>query len=263
MNKQLRHLSSGGLPAGRGWPLLLAVALAALWAAPAQAEDYGLKICGVQVTDANRADLSVIPGVQGGTVAYDPAARTLRLRNASIGTAHDISCIENIGVSSLTIEVEGRCAVTSGDWPCILMDSSTVIAGKSGAESPSLACIAGNTGIGVRAGALCTIRGLDLTATGQAYGIAGDGGGFLAIENATVRAAGAKRGSIDGFNSVALEGCHVLTPEGAAFDGGTLKKDGGVVTGEAVILPTSVGIGTAESDAPRRAASMSWTGRKW
>ncbi len=249
MKKLLRHLSSCGLAARGGWPLLLAVALAALWAAPAQAVNYGLKICGVRVTDENKDDLTVIPGVTEGTATYDPATRTLRLKDAFIEAPGYIGCIENTGVDWLTIEVEGQCAMTSDEGYGISMGVSTTIAGKSGAGVRSL--VVSTAGTGVQVGKAnyftFTIRDVDLTVTGQKYGIAGNAGenmslaGFvivrdekLIIENASVRAKGGQ-GSIYNFSSLTLEGCMVLTPEGAAFDGGALKKDGEVVTGEAVI----------------------------
>ena len=249
MKKLLRHLSSCGLAAGRSWPLLLAVALSALWAAPAQAVNYGLKICGVRVTDENKDDLTVIPGVTEGTATYDPATRTLRLKDACIEAPGYIGCIENTGVDGLTIEVEGQCAMTSDEGYGISMGVSTTIAGKSGAGVRSL--VVSTAGTGVQVGKAnyftFTIRDVDLTVTGQKYGIAGNAGenmslaGFvivrdekLIIENASVRAKGGQ-GSIYNFSSLTLEGCMVLTPAGAAFDGGMLKKDGKVVTGEAVI----------------------------
>ena len=224
------------------------------------AERYGLYVCGEQVTELNKDDLSAIPGVTG-TATYDPATKTLRLKDAAIEAEGYIVCIHNADVEGLTVEVEGRCAMASGKWLGIVMDASIVITGKSGAETPSLA-VSGNTGIGVRSGVSCAIRDLDLTATGQAYGIAGDGGGILAIENASVRATGGQ-GSICDFASVTLDDCKIVTPAGAAFDGGTLKKDGEVVTGEAVILPNdhpSVGIGTTAVDAPRREGTYTLSG---
>ncbi len=241
---------SCGQSAGRSWPLLLAVALAALWAAPAQAEDYGLYVCGVQVTDANKDNLSAIPDVKEGTVTYDPATKTLRLKDARL-KSYD-HCIWNESVAGLTIEVEGTCGMESR-VSCISMHASTTMTGKSGNGAPSLAVSSSACAVYAGSGVTCTISGLDLTATGQ-WGIAGDDGTSeaLTIENATVRATGTE-GSICDFASVTLKDCQVATPAGAAFDGGTLKKDGEVVTGEALILPdAAMGIGTTAGDAPRR-----------
>ncbi len=232
MKKLLRHLSSCGQSAGRGWPLLLALALSALWAAPAQAEYYALRICGVQVTDENKDKLSSsILGVKSGTVTYNPATKTLRLKNARLETGDQ--CIENAGVDGLTVEVEGTCRMTSDYRNGILLDASTTITGVEGTAAPSLVISASNAGVWARDGTSCTISGLDLTAKG-AYGIAGNNGQTLFIKDATVRATGTW-GSICDFSLVTLAGCYVLTPGGAAFHNGTLSKDGGTVTAEAVV----------------------------
>ena len=268
---------SCGQSAGRSWPLLLAVALAALWAAPAQAEDYGLYVCGVQVTDANKDNLSAIPDVKEGTVTYDPATKTLRLKDARIEAAGNNDCIDNGNVDGLTVEVEGQCAMETKNRG-IIMHASTTIAGKSGADVRSLVVSAATFGVYVGSHAYnctCTIRDVDLTVTGRWRGITGTAvekdpfeeefiirSHHLTIKNASVRATGGE-GSIYNFSSLTLEGCMVLTPEGAAFDGGAQKKDGEVVTGEAVILPNdhpSVGIGTTAVDAPRREGTYTLTG---
>ena len=233
MKKLLRHLSPCGQSAGRGWPLLLALALSALWAAPAQAEYYALRICGVQVTDENKDKLSSsILGVKSGTVTYNPATKTLRLKDARLETGDQ--CIENAGVDGLTVEVEGTCRMTSDYRNGILLDASTTITGVEGTAAPSLVISASSAGVWARNGASCTISGLDLTATGKNFGLIGNSRESLTITDATVRATGAS-GSICDFLQVQLLGYFVLTPEDAAFDGGTLKKDGEVVTGEAFI----------------------------
>ena len=233
MKKLLRHLSSCGQSAGRGWPLLLALALSALWAAPVQATYYSLRICGVQVTDENKDKLSSsILGVKSGTVTYNPATKTLRLKNARLETGDQ--CIENAGVDGLTVEVEGTCRMTSDYRNGILLDASTTITGVSGTAAPSLVISASSAGVWVRNRASCTISGLDLTATGKNFGLTGNNGEPLTITDASVRATGAS-GSICDFSLVTLAGCYVLTPGGAAFHNGTLSKDGGTVTGEAVV----------------------------
>ena len=220
---------------------------------------YGLYICGVPVTDANKDDLSSIPGVTG-TVTYDPATKTLRLKDAAIEATDNLHCIVNGNVDGLTVEVEGQCAMTSSYNPSILLDASTVIAGKPEAEAPSLSVYSWDRGILVENGASCTVRDLDLTAKLLPYGITGNKKSeTLTIENATVRAMGSV-GAICNFASVTLKDCHVVTPAGAAFDGGALIKDGRFVTEEVLILPTSVGIGTTAVDAPRREGTYTLSG---
>ena len=225
---------------------------------------YDLRICGVQVTGANKDDLSAIPGVTG-TATYNPYTNVLWLKDATIVAAAGESCIASIdgGLDGLTVEVEGKCRMQAEMAPstfCIGLQANTTIKGKSGAEAPSLACVSQYIGFAVRDGGSCTIRDLDLTATGP-FGLAGGGSGSLTVENATVRATGEWWGSIIDFASVTLKDCQVATPAGAAFDGGTLKKDGEVVTGEALILPdAAMGIGTTAGDAPRREGTYTLTG---
>ncbi len=224
---------------------------------------YGLFVCGVQVTDENKDDLSAIDGVTGGAATYDPATKTLRLKDAVIEPTGNGTCVGNKSVDGLTIEVEGECRMTSdNNRNALLMEAPTTITGKSGTGVPSLGIAAKDmVSVFVYKGTSCTIRGLDLTATGK-YGISGYDGTreALTIENATVRATG-ENGSICHFKSVTLKDCQVVTPAGAAFINGTLRKDGKLVTEEAVILPdTAVGIGTTASDAPRREGTYTLSG---
>ena len=237
MKNLLRHMFSCGQSAGRSWPLLLAVALSALWAAPAQAEGYGLYICGVQVTDENKDDLSVIPGVTG-TVTYDPTLRVLRLKSATLKATSNVTGIYNSVVPNsfnwLFIHVEGACKIESKGTG-ISISERTIIVGLPQVGACSLTISSSESScIYVGKKASCTIQQLYLTATGK-WGIVGNKAENLIIHEASVRAKGEK-GSICGdFESVEVSYCRLLAPDGAAFDGGTLKKDGKTVTAEAVI----------------------------
>lgn len=110
--------------------LVVAVALfTALFALPqrAQAEDFGLRIAGVQVTSVNCGDLSVIPGVTG-FVKYDPRSRTLTLDNATIAATDDNSGID-ANIDGLTVRVDGTSDVTAENDDAIKFAKPAVILG--------------------------------------------------------------------------------------------------------------------------------------
>lgn len=232
---------------GRKNRLLFTVvmALTALWAMPAQAVDY-FSICGQAVTDKNMNDLTVISGVSG-TASYNPTTKTLRLKNAVIDTDADGGGIKAGDTDYLTtIEVEGKCVINStndnGIWT---FGTKLTIAGVSGTEQPLL-IVQSHTNAAIRIKNekhAFTIRNLTLIATGR-WGIVNfwSTGGTIAIENSSVYAQGLGSSgyeeSLSGFESATLTGCELITPDGAAFDGGTVKKDGKAVTDEVVIAPS-------------------------
>lgn|GEM_PF-2138936 len=237
MRKQMARLLSGGK---NRLLFALVMAFASLWAMPAQAVDYFL-MCGQTVTDKNMNDLTVIPGVSG-TASYNPTTKTLRLKNAVIDTDADGGGIK-AGESDYltTIEVEGKCVINSTNDNAIwTLATKLNIVGVSGTEQPLL-IVQSHTNAAIRIKNekhACTIRNLTLTATGR-YGIVNfwSTGGTLAIENSSVYVQGSLA-SLDGFESATLTGCELITPDGAAFDGGTVKKDGKVVTDEVAIAPS-------------------------
>ena len=246
MRKQMSRLLSGGMSVGKNRLLFaLVMAFASLWAMPAQAVDY-FSMCGQTVTDKNMNDLTVIPGVSG-TVSYDPTTKTLRLKNAVIDTDADGGAIK-AGESDYltTIEVEGKCVINSTNDNAIwTLGTKLTIVGVSGTEQPLL-IVQSHTNAAIRIKNekhACTIRNLTLTATGR-YGIVNfwSTGGTIAIENSSVYVQGqgtsGYEASLYGFEKAKLTGCELITPDGAAFDGGTVKKDGKLVTDEVVIAPS-------------------------
>lgn len=242
----MSRLLSGGMSVGKNRLLFaLVMAFASLWAMPAQAVDY-FSMCGQTVTDKNMNDLTVIPGVSG-TVSYDPTTKTLRLKNAVIDTDADGGAIK-AGESDYltTIEVEGKCVINSTNDNAIwTLGTKLTIVGVSGTEQPLL-IVQSHTNAAIRIKNekhACTIRNLTLTATGR-YGIVNfwSTGGTIAIENSSVYVQGqgtsGYEASLYGFEKAKLTGCELITPDGAAFDGGTVKKDGKLVTDEVVIAPS-------------------------
>ena len=89
-----------------------------LTALTTQAAEYGIRIAGVQVTDENKGDLSVIEGVTG-TATYDSEANVLSLTDATIDFEIDNALV--IDLDELTIEVTGNNTMTSVDGTGLLI----------------------------------------------------------------------------------------------------------------------------------------------
>ena len=86
-----------------GW-LTALLALALLWVSPAMATDYELYIAGTQVTDANCNNLKDIAGVtvaEGGVFQYDPATKTLTMKEVTVSVGEGKNAIKNSGVEGL------------------------------------------------------------------------------------------------------------------------------------------------------------------
>ncbi|NLK48854.1 MAG: T9SS type A sorting domain-containing protein [Bacteroidales bacterium] len=198
---------------------------------------YNLHICGVQVTGANKDDLSVINGVEG-TVTYNSNTNTLKLEDANIAVTGGVNGILS-NIDGLKIEVVGtNNNVSSNGWAAIQFNKPATIMG-SGTLSTSNAA-ANNYAIFVLNTSL-TIKDCTLSATGGKRGITGHSGSeTLIINNATVKATGTGEGSITGFNSITLTGCSPVSPEGAKVTGGSITNDGGtVLTTEVEIARTA------------------------
>ena len=89
-----------------------------LTALTTQAAEYGIRIAGVQVTDENKGDLSVIEGVTG-TATYDSEANVLSLTDVTIDFEIDNALV--IDLDELTIEVTGNNTMNSVDGTGLLI----------------------------------------------------------------------------------------------------------------------------------------------
>ena len=74
-------------------------------------DSYRIKIAGVDVTQKNCKDLSVIDGVDG-KISYDPETNTLTMEDVTIN-ATDNGGILNIGVKDMKIKLFGNNTITS------------------------------------------------------------------------------------------------------------------------------------------------------
>lgn len=235
MKKTTTHLILGRQNARKNWLFFLAMTFVMFLAIPAQAENYGLWICGVQVTDDNCSDLSVIEGVKKGSIAYYSYTKQLLIKELVLETS-DGSCISNESIEGLVIEVSGECNMKSTFGHCMILNKSTTIKKRvywQGTSSLNLSSV--NFGGLFLGDGEYNISDLNLTATGE-YGIVGFNNTSLTISNSTVRAKGLY-GSVKDLKSLTLNDEKILEPEGVTFEDGMLKKNGEKVTEEVVIVP--------------------------
>lgn len=234
MKKKATYIVFGRQHALKSRLLFLAMTLAMFLTVPTRAATYGLTICGVQVTDDNCSDLSVIEGVKKGSIAYYPYTKQLLIKELVLETS-DGSCIRNESIEGLTIEVSGECNMKSIYGHCMLLRKSTTLKKREywqGTSSLNLSSV--NFGGVFMDEGEYNISDLNLTATGE-YGIVGFNTS-LTISNSTVRAKGIY-GSITDLKSLTLNDVKIIEPEGVTFEDGMLKKNGEKVTEEVVIVP--------------------------
>ena len=213
---------------------------------------YNLWICGEQVTDANKDDLTVINDnkdrIVTGTVRYHPETKTLELYNATISSKHqavagikpeDTAPIIS-KIDGLTIEVLGSYNKVNDERKikgiAIDLYKHTTIRGKG-----RLSVTGKGTAIYVRH-VLTVKEECRLAALGAECGIVGFGA-ELNIDATYVMARGFETGSIIGFgdnygfeNQINLNGCKL--PSGMQIiRGDVCDADGNIVKGSFTIAP--------------------------
>ncbi|NLL28449.1 MAG: hypothetical protein GX259_06605, partial [Bacteroidales bacterium] len=196
---------------------------------------YDLWICGTQVTNANKNNLSVIDGVTG-TVKYNPTTTTLTLDNA------DISCTTTSGISS---EVDGlKIYLIGNNIIANNGNSSTIslVANSNIVGSGTLDVINAATNGGAIYANNCTllISNCTVNAIGGANGIRGTSNNTLIIEKATVSAIGNTEGSIMDFKIITFTNCVISKPVGAVFNNSIraiCNTLGNIITDTVKIVP--------------------------
>ena len=190
--------------------------LALLWGSPVMAEGYKLYIAGTQVADDNCNALKDIDGVtvaEGGEFKYDPAKKTMTMKNVTVSVGSNKNVIWNKGIKGLKIVVSGTNSLKATTFAPLSCDEATTIEGNgflSMASSSSGAVFVYSTTL--------TISDITLEATGK-WGIAGKDGNqneTLIINNATVTAKGSEA-AIDDLKTFTLEGCQIIAPAGAEW----------------------------------------------
>lgn len=208
---------------------------------------YGVMVAGVEVTVDNCADLSVIDGVKG-TVSYDPATKTLTLKDATIDKSGDDN-IYNYGLDGLKIKVLGTNSLTSDNGTSINLKEETTFVGNG-----TLKIKSDYYGIGIRNNEVnCTISECKIYIEGV------DGiDGYFVKNDLTIRGAYIELDCRDDFitciTNLHLVDCEIKQPKGAVYDTAlqAIVVDGVKQKGKLVIEPTTDGIGTIDADVPAR-----------
>ena len=208
---------------------------------------YGVMVAGVEVTVDNCADLSVIDGVKG-TVSYDPATKTLTLKDATIDKSGDYN-IYNYGLDGLKIKVLGTNSLTSDNDISINLKEEATFVGNG-----TLKIKSNYYGIGIRRDEVnCTISECKI----YIEGVDGIDGNF-AKNDLTIRGAyielDCRDDLISSITNLHLVDCEIKQPKGAVYDTSlkAIVVDGVKQTGKLIIEPTTDGIGAIDADVPAR-----------
>ncbi len=208
---------------------------------------YGVMVAGVEVTSDNCADLSVIDGVKG-TVSYDPATKTLTLKDATIDKPGDDN-IYNYGLDGLKIKVLGTNSLTSDHSISINLKEETTFVGNG-----TLKIKGYYYGIGIRRNEVnCTISECKIYIESMA-GIDGNWeGNDLTIRGAYIEL-DCRNDLISSITNLHLVDCEIKQPKGAVYDTAlkAIVVDGVKQKGKLIIEPTNVGIGAIDADVPAR-----------
>ena len=208
---------------------------------------YGVMVAGVEVTSDNCADLSFIDGVKG-TVSYDPATKTLTLKDATIDKSGDDN-IYNYGLDGLKIKVLGTNSLTSDHSISINLKEETTFVGNG-----TLKIKGYYYGIGIRRNEVnCTISECKIYIESMA-GIDGNWeGNDLTIRGAYIEL-DCRNDLISSITNLHLVDCEIKQPKGAVYDTAlkAIVVDGVKQTGKLIIEPTTDGIGTIDADVPAR-----------
>ena len=197
-----------------GWFTAL-LTLTLLWVSPAMAANYDLYIAGTQVTDANCNNLSGIEGVTvapGGEFKYDPAEKTLTMKDVTVSVYNYKNAIQNNGIEGLKIVISGSNRLEATKWSPLNCFASTKLEGNGSLTTTSKE----NSSVNINSTTL-TVSDITLEATGK-WGIAGKGGSkeTLTLKNATVSAKGTEAAIAD-LKTVTLKECRIVAPEGAEW----------------------------------------------
>ena len=175
-----------------------------------------LYIAGTQVTSANCNNLKDIEGVTVGTdgeFKYDPATKTLTMKEVTVTVGEGKNAIKNSGVEELKINVSGTNSLEAKDWNTLNCSASTELEGNGSLT------IGGSNSIAVYVKDMLTISDITLVASSR-YGIAGSSGisgESLILKNAKVTAKGTEAG-IGNLASFTTENCKIVVPEGGKFN---------------------------------------------
>jgi len=200
-------------------------ALMMLTALTVQAAEYGIKINGQAVTDANKTDLVAnTSAFTGGKALYDSDTKTLILTGAMLTDGGNIPVIE-VTQDELTIEVNGYCEIMASDGYGLQIsrDAHVTLTGRGtlriDAQSATAVFLGDELTGGYQSPKL-TINGPTLDASGYEYGIRGfqygTYQGELELIYGTIKAIGSIYGSIVELGQITVgTNAYLKQPESA------------------------------------------------
>ncbi len=217
-------------------------------AANLQAANYNLKICGVQVTDDNKGDLSGIPGVTAGTISYNSDTKTLTLQGVTMGTSGTVACIYTT-IDGMIIDVNGNNTLTGNGWAPVSCDASNSLTIMGSGKLNISNAHKEQRAIYMRRGSL-TIKDCTITASGGRNAInlgEWDSNAEITIDRANVTVSlnpdGDRHSTIVGFKKMNLKGCVISQPTDVAYNTAENKRtfcylaSGDIFKGEVKITP--------------------------
>ncbi len=174
------------------------------------AENYGLYVCGTQVTSSNASNIK--PGVQ-----YNAASKKLTLTNANLDGGNSV-VIKNENIEDLKINIIGTCTLKANTDVLIFKKKTLIdgVYGTCGTLKLETTKSSGAT-IWVQDGSELNIYNLWLTAKGINYSIYADGNEKVwlscCVLNATVTSG--TNGAFTGFASASFDGGDAYLTTGA------------------------------------------------
>lgn len=210
--------------------LLAFVAMLTMMGAKAQSP-YGLTICGVPVTDDNKADLiAAISGRSGieitgtGTMSYDSETQTLLLNNVNISYNYSIIS-SNSSTNDLTIEQSGTNILQSSAGNIIINDNSYSSTTIKGDGSLTLKQTGGNQAA-IRISGYARTLTFDHTTVDiqDNYGLIPANLHTLRIIESTIKVY-----QVKSFRNIILNNSSIQSPEGAFIDYDGVSMMGGAI----------------------------------
>jgi len=203
-----------------------------------------LQVGGVDVTDDNKNAVPIISG----TAIYNSDTRTLMLETDGAAYVYSSSAdgvyIDTPAENGVEYTIWGNSGPE--DYFLIQTDAGPNhgIRSKANLKLGGALEIDGNYyGIDMGNMANLTIQDADIKVSPGDRGIGGYGGDLI-IENSEVKITS---GGVIGFANISLVGSYIHSPAGAVVEGGAIKLDGNIYTGEIVIKKSPVGVDLKEA----------------
>lgn len=200
-------------------------------------ENYHFYIAGVEITSQNLGTLATLSGVTvktGGAISYDPATKTLKLKDVDIASTAG-AALQN-DLDGITIEVEGKCALTAAS-ETLKITKNTKLVGAGTLATGAIAVTEGEL----------SLADLSINVTGN---VEGTKAATLSINKASLVVTSSEKPAIQGFGTFTLKDAQIASPEAATWDAtqnklvanGEPVKELTVVAGLFTIAPSKLDI---------------------